>query len=71
MHPDAIAALLGVETSTVAVYILQAVKIEHFPFEEGRARDLVPLAPRAFRDEYSLMIWNRVRKRNDAAKKEG
>lgn len=71
MEPNAIAALLCVDLSTVAVYILQAIKIEHFHFEEKRTQKLVPLAPRAFRDEYETMISKRVKKWNDAAKEEG
>lgn len=71
MEPNAIAALLRVDISTVAVYVLQSIKIEHFGFEEKRARTLVPLAPRAFRDDYETMISNRLKKRNDAAREEG
>lgn len=71
MEPDAIAALLRVELSTVAVYILQAIKIEHFGFGEKRARMLVPLTPRVIRDDYETMISNRVKKRNNAAKENG
>lgn len=61
MEADAIAALLRVEVSTVAVYILQAIKIEHFGFGGHRARMLVPLAPKAFRDDYEIMISSRVK----------
>ena len=62
METEAIAALLRVEFSTVAVYVLQAIKIEHFGFGEERSRTLVPFAPKAFRDDYEIMISSRVKK---------
>ena len=71
MEPDAIAALSRIALSTVAVYILQAIKIERFPFEEHRARALVSLAPKALRNDYETMIARRVKKRNDAARETG
>lgn len=63
-----IATLLHIELSTVATYILQAIRIEHFPFAEDRARVLVPLAPRVLRDDFENMISNRIKKGNEAAK---
>ena len=71
MEPNALTALLHVNLSTVAVYILQAIKIEHFRFEEKRARMLVPFAPRPMQDEFENMISNRVEKQNDADKERG
>ena len=71
MEPNALTALLRVNLSTVAVYILQAIKIEHFHFEEKRARMLVPFAPRAMQDEFENMISNRVEKQNNADKERG
>ncbi len=66
MEPNATAALLGVEASTVAVYVLQAIKIEHFPFDERRTRSLVPLAPRVLRDYFENMIRDRTKKHDEA-----
>ena len=71
MEPNVIAALLRVELSTVATYVLQAIRIEHFPFAENRARILVPLAPRVLRDDFDTMISNRVKKEHHAAKEKG
>lgn len=71
MESNVIAALLRVELSTVAVYILQAIKVEHFRFGEKRARMLVPLAPKALRDDFETMISTRIRKSNDDAKEKG
>lgn len=68
MEPSAIAALLRIELSTVATYILQAIRIEHFPFEENRARVLVPLAPRILRKDFEAMISSRVQKWNCVAR---
>ena len=70
MEPNAMATLLHVDLSTVAVYILQAIRIEHFPFEEKRTRALVPLAPRLLRDDFENMIRQRVRKRSEPAGEE-
>ncbi len=50
----------------MAVYVLQAIKIEHFPFDERRTRSLVPLAPRVLRDYFENMIRDRVKKHNEA-----
>lgn len=71
MEPAVIAALLRIELSTVATYILQAIRIEHFPFGEDRARVLVPLAPRVLRKDFDAMISSRIKKRDDAAKEKG
>ena len=71
MEPNMLAALLRVNLSTVAVYILQAIKVEHFCFEEERARMLVPLTPRVLRDDFETMISHRVKKQKDAAKDGG
>ena len=65
------AALLRVDLSTVAVYVLQAIRIEHFSFDERRTRALVPLAPRMLREHFDSMISNRVRKRVEATAGEG
>ncbi|CAD6578201.1 MAG: hypothetical protein ASARMPREDX12_008674 [Alectoria sarmentosa] len=62
METEAISALLRVEFSTVAVYVLQAIKIEHLGFGEERSRTLVPFAPKAFRDDYEMMISSRAKK---------
>lgn len=66
MEPAAIAALLRVDVSTVAVYILQAIKSEHFPFDETRTRSLVPLAPRVLREHFETLLSNRLRRRVEA-----
>ena len=66
-----IASLLHIELSTVATYILQAIRIEHFPFAEGRARVLVPIAPRVLRDDFETMISNRIKKGNEAGEGKG
>lgn len=71
MEPIAIAALLRVDISTVAVYVLQAIKIEHFQFGKKRARMLVPLAPRSLRDYYESMISDRLKKPNDGTGEKG
>ena len=71
MEPKAIGDLLRIEVSTVAVYILQAIKFEHFRFEEQRARTLVPLAPKWLRDGYENMISSRVKERKDATRESG
>ena len=60
MDPPAIAALLHVEVSTVASYILQAIRLERFPFDETRARGLVPLAPWMFREQFENLIKERA-----------
>lgn len=71
-EPNAIAALLCVDLSTVAVHSLRAIKTEHFRFSDKRAQHArVPLAPRAFRDEYENMISSRAKKWNDATKEKG
>ena len=70
MEPHAIAALLRVEVSTVAVYVLQAIKCERFGFEERRARVLIPHAPIWMRDDYKAMISKRVKERDNAAQME-
>ncbi len=66
-----LAALLRVHVSTVAVYILQAIKVEHFRFEEEKARMLLLFTPRELRDDFETMISHRVKKQNDAAKDGG
>ena len=72
MEPDAIAALLGVAVSTVAVYVLHAIKCERFGFEEQRARALIRhLTLRWMRDDYKAMISKRVKERDNAAQMEG
>ena len=60
MEAPAIAALLRVEVSTVANYILQAIRVERFPFDETRARGLVPLAPWMFREQFENLIRERI-----------
>ena len=60
MEPPAIAALLRIEVSTVANYILQAIRVERFPFDETRARGLVPLAPWMRREQFEGLIRERV-----------
>ena len=60
MEPPAIAALLHVEVSTVATYIFQAIRFERFPFDETRARSLVPLAPWMFREQFEHLIRERA-----------
>ena len=65
------AALLRVDLSTVAVYVLQAIRIEHFSFDEKRARALVPLAPRVLREHFDGMISRRVRERVEGTAGEG
>lgn len=67
MEPAAIAALLRVDVSTVAVYVLQAIRSENCPFDEKRTRSLVPLAPRVLRDHFERLISNRLRKRVEVA----
>ena len=73
MEPDAIADLLWIGSSTVAVYVLLAIKCEGFAFEERRARALVPhVALRWMRDDFNAMISKRVKDRENAARmKEG
>lgn len=71
MEPTALATLLNVDVSTVATYVLQAIRIEHFPFDEGRARALVPLAPRVLREQFEGMVAGRVRRRSEEARGEG
>ena len=73
MEPDAIADLLRIEVSTVASYVLMAIKCEGFAFEERRARALVRhVALRWMKDDFSAMISKRVKERNNAAQmKEG
>lgn len=71
MDPAVIATLLHIELSTVATYILQAIRIEHFPFVEDRARVLVPLAPRVLRGDFEAMIANRVKKGSEAGMGKG
>lgn len=66
MEPAAIAALLRVDVSTVAVYVLQAIKFEHFPFDEKRTRELVPLAPRVLREHFETLVSSRLRRRGEA-----
>ena len=55
----------------MATYILQAIRIEHFPFVEDRARVLVPLAPRVLRGDFEAMIANRVKKGSEAGMGKG
>ena len=73
MEPDAIADLLWIGMSTVAAYVLLAIKCERFAFEERRARALVPhVALRWMRDDFNTMISRRVKERGNAAQmKEG
>ena len=66
MDADAIAALLRIDISTVATYVLQAIRVERFAFEESRTRALVPLAPMVLRDGFESMIERRVGKRDAA-----
>lgn len=73
MEPDAIADLLWIGTSTVATYVLLAIKCEGFAFDERRTRALVPhVVLRWMRDDFNAMISRRVKKRDSAARlKEG
>ena len=73
MEPDAIADLLWIEVSTVAAYVLQAIKYEGFGFEERRARALVRhITLRWMKDDFKAMISRRVKARDNAAQmKEG
>ena len=63
MEPPAIAALLRIDVSTVATYILQAIRVERFLFDETRTLGLVPLAPWGLRELFERLIRGRVRAR--------
>ena len=71
LEPDANADLLWIEVSTVAAYVLHAIKCEGFAFEERRARALVRRAAlRWMRDDFNAMISKRVKDRDSAARTE-